>query len=58
MAKSVLLSAVLYPVYQTTALRAEKLPSIPRSPERDRRKILPLTDKFCDRTSPAIRILV
>ncbi|MEG5014800.1 MULTISPECIES: hypothetical protein [unclassified Microcoleus] len=32
MAKSVLLSAVLYPVYQTTALRAEKLPSIARSP--------------------------
>ncbi|WP_445245980.1 hypothetical protein [Microcoleus sp. OTE_8_concoct_300] len=29
-----------------------------RSPEPQRRKILPLTDKFCDRTSPAIPILV
>ncbi|MEG3894074.1 MULTISPECIES: hypothetical protein [unclassified Microcoleus] len=30
MAKSVLLSAVLYPVYQNTGLRVEKLPTIGR----------------------------
>ncbi|MEG3935185.1 MULTISPECIES: hypothetical protein [unclassified Microcoleus] len=30
MAKSVLLTAVLYPVYQNTGLRVEKLPTIDR----------------------------
>ncbi|MEG4996762.1 hypothetical protein [Microcoleus sp. B4-D4] len=39
MAKSVLLSAVLYPVYQNTALRVEKLLAGDRSPA--------ITEKFC-----------
>jgi hypothetical protein len=39
MAKSVLLSPVLYPVYQNTALRAEKLPTLDRQ--------IPSTEKFC-----------
>ncbi|WP_255512947.1 MULTISPECIES: hypothetical protein [unclassified Tychonema] len=39
MAKSVLLSAVLYPVYQNTALWVEKLRSGDRLPA--------ITEKFC-----------
>ncbi|MEG4291087.1 hypothetical protein Q5692_21260 [Microcoleus sp. C2C3] len=39
MAKSVLLCPVLYPVYQNTALRAEKLPTLDRHPLR--------AEKFC-----------
>ncbi|MEG3926821.1 MULTISPECIES: hypothetical protein [unclassified Microcoleus] len=39
MAKSVLLTAVLYPVYQNTGLRVEKLPTIDRQ--------IPSTEKFC-----------
>ncbi|WP_255513307.1 hypothetical protein [Tychonema sp. LEGE 07203] len=39
MAKSVLLSAVLYPVYQNTALWVEKLPAGDRPPAD--------SEKFC-----------
>ncbi|MFS8120368.1 MAG: hypothetical protein ACMG55_18055 [Microcoleus sp.] len=55
MAKSVLLSAVVYPVYQTTALRVEKL--LPGDRGRwMRRKILHLTDKFC--AKPALLVIL
>ncbi|MEG4327861.1 hypothetical protein QUB37_15000 [Microcoleus sp. AT3-A2] len=57
MAKSVLLTAVLYPVYQNTGLRVEKLPTIGREIGGQKNWV---SDRqvWRSRTSPALGILV